>query len=83
LKLKAVPAVAVIGAVTVNLAAISETLIAFVTPVTVGLAISVAVMVWTPAESSVAVNVPMLPANFESAGKSPRTELVVKCTVPE
>ena len=52
-------------------------------PATEAVPLSVALMVWTPAVSSVAEKVPWPFVSVESAGSMPgEGSLVVKCTVP-
>ena len=80
---KAVPAVAVTGAVTVKcVAAAGLTVMAFVVPVIELVAVSVAVMVWLPAVFSVAEKVPVPAVSVLLAGSEAAASLLVKCTVP-
>jgi hypothetical protein len=66
-----------------SVAAAEPTLIALETPVTEGLAASVAVMVWLPRVFNVAENVPVPFASVESTGSVAWPSVLVKCTVPE
>ena len=69
-KLKAVPAMTIAGAVTEKPDGPAATVIALVVPVTVVLTMSVAVMVWFPTVLNVAENVPWPPASVELTGKT-------------
>jgi hypothetical protein len=52
-------------------------------PVIIVLTMSVTVMVWGPAVSSVAENIPMPPASAVLPGKTALPSVLVKRTVPE
>ena len=82
-KLNAMPAVAVAGALTAKcVAALLLTAIAPDVPVIAGLTVSTAVIVWFPAVRNVAENVPTPLASTESAGSVAAPSVLVKCTVP-
>jgi hypothetical protein len=68
--LKAVPTMAVAGAVTEKLEGPAATLIELVAPVIIVLTMSVAVMVWLPTVLNVAEKVPWPPVSVELAGKA-------------
>ena len=80
--LTGVPAVALAGALTLKWVAASSTAMLRETPVTEELAVSVAVIVWAPAVSRVALKVPVPLVNVVSAGRLASWSLLVKCTVP-
>jgi hypothetical protein len=81
--LKGVPAVAVVGAVTLRCVADPAlTTMAFDVPVIDEVAVSVAVIVWPPAVLSVAMNVPVPFVSVLFAGKEAVPSVEVKCTVP-
>ena len=83
MKLKAVPAVAVVGAVTakcVAAAALTETLL--LVPVTETVTVSVAVRVCVPEVLSVALKVPSPLVSVLSAGNTAWPSPLVKWAVP-
>ena len=82
-RLKALPAVAEAGALTVKcVAAAADTVIVPLVPVIELVTVSVAVMVWLPPVASVALNVPVPLLSVELAGNTAEPSLLVKCTVP-
>jgi hypothetical protein len=82
-KLNAVPAVALLGAATLNCVALAaETLMAPETPVTPAALASVPVIVWLPAVFSVALNVPTPFVSVLFAGKTACASVLVKWTEP-
>ncbi len=84
IKLRAVPAVAVAGAVTEKWgAAAALILIEFEVPMIEAVAVSVAVMVWLPIVLSVAEKVAVPFVSVELAGRAAWLSVLVKCTVPE
>ncbi len=83
MKLNDVPAVAVVGALTLKcVAAAAATAIVLLVPVIEEVVVSVAVMVWLPAVSKVTLKVPTPLVSVASAGKDAPASLLVKCTVP-
>jgi hypothetical protein len=68
--LKAVPTMAIAGAVTEKREGPAATLIELVAPVIIFLTMSVAVMVWLPTVLNVAENVPWPPTSVELTGKA-------------
>ena len=83
-KLNALPAVAEAGAETVKcVATAAPTVIVPEVPVIEPVTVSVAVSVRPPVTLSVAVNVPDPLVNTEFAGRTAKTSLLLKCTVPE
>jgi hypothetical protein len=84
-KMNAVPAVAEAGADTLKcVAAAALTTMLLLVPVIDDATVSVTVIVWVPAVTSVAENVPTPFVNVESAGNTvpAPASVVVKCTVP-
>ena len=81
-KLKALPAVALDAALTEKcVAAAATTEIELLAPAIELVLVSVAVIVWLPAVSSVAPKVPVPLLSVLSAGRLNMPALVVKCTV--
>src|SRR5258708_13744741 len=79
----ATPEVAAPGAETVKcVAAAALTAIVLLVPVIDAVTVSVAVIVWLPAVSSVALNVPTPLTTAEFTAKLPAPSQLVKCTVP-
>ena len=82
-KVKAVPAVALLGAPTLKcVAAAAPTRIALLVPVMELVTVSVAVMVWLPAVRKVALKLAVPLVKVLLAGKVALPSLLVKCTVP-
>ena len=82
-KLKAVPAVALLGALTVKcVAAAALTAMVLLVPVMLLVTVSVAVIVWLPAVTSVALNVLVPLVSVLLAGKVAWVSLLLKWTVP-
>jgi hypothetical protein len=82
-KLKAVPAVCGVGAVTTNVvAAAGFTVMELDVPVMDEVTVSVAVMARVPGVLSVTENVPVPFVNVEFAGNVADASVLVKCTVP-
>ena len=82
-KLKAVPAVALAGALTAKcVAAAAFTAMVLLVPVIDEVVVSVAVSVWLPAVFKVAVKVPTPLVSVEFAGSTAWPSLLVKWTVP-
>ena len=83
-KLKALAAVALVGALTTKcVAAVGLTRTAPLVPVIEPLVVSVAVTVWLPAVLNVALlKVPVPPVNVTLAARVAETSLLVKWTVP-
>ena len=80
----AVPAVAVLGALTeIWVAAAGLTVIEFVDPVMELVTVSVTVIVCTPAVFNVTENVPTPLVRVAFAGKVAKPSVLVTCTVPE
>ena len=85
--LTAVPAVAVVGALTANLAPV-EVMPAGLTvtlpevPVVATVVVSFTVTVFVPAVLSVTAKVPVPPTSVASAGRTAAPSVEVKCTVP-
>jgi hypothetical protein len=78
-RLNAVPAVAVLGALTAKCVAGEVLMVmALEVPVIEAFAVSMAVMVCVPAVFSVAENVPVPPLSVLSAGKTASVSLLVK-----
>ena len=83
LKLIAVPAVAVPGAVTLKCVVVAAfTVMAPEVPLIVEVTVSVAVMVRLPVVFNVAENVPAPFVSVALAGNDAAASLLVKCTVP-
>ena len=83
MKLNAVPAVALAGADTEKcVAAAALTVIVLLVPVIEEVTVSVAVIVWLPAVSSVAEKLPVPLVSVASAGNTAAPSLLVKWTVP-
>jgi hypothetical protein len=82
-KLKDVPVVAEAGALTPKCIAPVATLIELLTPVSVALDVSVAVMVWLPGVLNVAENVPWPAESIALDGNKAWASVLVKRTVPE
>ena len=82
-KLKAVPAVALLGALTLKcVAAAALTATALLAPVIEMVTVSVAVSAWLPAVLRVALKVPVPFVSVLSLGRTAWPSLLVKCTVP-
>ena len=83
MKLKAVPAAVLTGAVTLKcVPADAVTLVGLDALVIEPLTVSVAMMVCEPAVFNVALNVPKPFVNVAFAGNTAWPSLLVKCTVP-
>jgi hypothetical protein len=79
----AIPAVADAGALTLKcVTAAALTAIGPLVPVIDAVTVSVAVIVWLPAVSSVALNVPTPLVSVEFAGNTAAPSELVKCTIP-
>ncbi len=65
------------------MAAAAQTAMVLLVPVIEEVVVSVAVIVWLPAVSSVTLKVPTPLVSVASAGKDAAASLLVKCTIPE